>query len=36
LTSIVSFRMMAAPVAQCGAAQKTELASLLASSSITH
>jgi cytochrome c oxidase assembly protein subunit 15 len=36
LTSIVSFRMLAAPVAQCGAAQKTELTSLLASSSITH
>jgi cytochrome c oxidase assembly protein subunit 15 len=35
LTSILSFRMLAAPVAQCGAAQKNELTSLLASSSIT-
>jgi cytochrome c oxidase assembly protein subunit 15 len=36
LTSILSCRMLAAPVAQCGAAQKTELTSLLASSSTTH
>jgi heme a synthase len=36
LTSVLSFRMLAAPVAQCGAAQKNGLTSLLASSSITH
>jgi heme a synthase len=35
LTSILSFRMLAAPVAPCGVAQKNELTSLLASSSIT-
>jgi len=35
LTSILSFRMLAAPVAQCGVAKKNELTSLLASSSIT-
>ena len=35
LTSILSFRMLAGPVAQCGAARKNELTSLLASSSIT-
>jgi cytochrome c oxidase assembly protein subunit 15 len=34
LTSILSFRMLAPPVAQCGAAQKNELTSLLASSSM--
>jgi len=36
LTSVVSFRMLAAPVARRGATQKTELTSLLASSSIPH
>jgi cytochrome c oxidase assembly protein subunit 15 len=35
LTSILSFRMLAAPVTQCGPAKKNELTSLLASSSIT-
>jgi len=35
LTSVLSFRMLAVPVAQCGAAQKNELTSLLASSSIS-
>jgi hypothetical protein len=35
LTSILSFRMLASPVAQRGTAQKNELTSLLASSSIT-
>ena len=35
LTSLLSFRMLASPVAQCGVAQKNELTSLLASSSIT-
>jgi cytochrome c oxidase assembly protein subunit 15 len=35
LTSVLSFRMLAAPIAQCGLAQKNELTSLLASSSIT-
>ena len=36
LSAILSFRMLAAPPAQCGAAQKTELTPLSASSSITH
>jgi heme a synthase len=36
LTSVLSFRMLAAPVAQCGADKKNGLTSLLASSSITH
>jgi len=35
LASMVSFRMLAAPTARCGAAQKTELTSLLTSSSVT-
>jgi len=35
LTSLLSFRMLASPVAQRGVAQKNELTSLLASSSIT-
>jgi cytochrome c oxidase assembly protein subunit 15 len=36
LTSILSFRTLAAPVAQRGTAAKNELTSLLTSSSITH
>ncbi len=36
LTSILSFRMLAAPVAQCDAARRIQLTSVLASSSVTH